>query len=61
LANNVSLLTLYWEIGGVLAKRHEEEGWGAAALPRLALLFAFQKNGVASVVWTLLQAPDVPR
>jgi len=27
---------LYWEIGGVLAKRQKIEGWGTAVLPKLA-------------------------
>jgi predicted nuclease of restriction endonuclease-like (RecB) superfamily len=29
-------MSIYWEIGGVLAKRQKKEGWGAAVLPRLA-------------------------
>lgn len=36
LAANESLLQLYWEIGGVLAERQKEEGWGAGVLPKLA-------------------------
>lgn len=36
MAGNTSLLILYWEIGGVLAKRQKKEGWGAGVLPRLA-------------------------
>jgi hypothetical protein len=36
MAGNASMLMLYWEIGGVLAKRQKNEGWGAAVLPRLA-------------------------
>ena len=36
LAANVSLLSLYWEIGGVLAERQKMAGWGASVLPRLA-------------------------
>ena len=36
MAGNASMLMLYWEIGGVLAERQKNEGWGAAILPRLA-------------------------
>jgi hypothetical protein len=36
MAGNASMLMLYWEIGGVLAQRQKQEGWGAAVLPRLA-------------------------
>ena len=36
MAGNASMLMLYWEIGGVLAERQKNEGWGAAVLPRLA-------------------------
>jgi predicted nuclease of restriction endonuclease-like (RecB) superfamily len=36
MAANTGLLMLYWEIGGVLAKRQASEGWGARVLPRLA-------------------------
>ena len=37
MAGNASMLTLYWEIGGVLAERQKREGWGAAVLPKLAV------------------------
>ena len=37
MASNANMLVLYWEIGGVLAVRQQEEGWGAAVLPRLAV------------------------
>ena len=37
MSSNVNMLVLYWEIGGVLAVRQQEEGWGAAVLPRLAV------------------------
>ncbi len=36
MAGNARMLMLYWEIGGVLAERQKQEGWGAAVLPRLA-------------------------
>jgi len=36
MAGNAGMLLLYWEIGGVLAKRQKNEGWGTAVLPRLA-------------------------
>ena len=36
MAGNAGMLMLYWEIGGVLAERQKNEGWGAAVLPRLA-------------------------
>ena len=32
----MSLLMLYCEIGGVLAQRQKQAGWGAAVLPKLA-------------------------
>ena len=35
MAGNASMLLLYWEIGGVLAERQQEEGWGAGVLPKL--------------------------
>lgn len=37
MAGNASMLMLYWEIGGMLAERQKKAGWGAAALPRLAV------------------------
>lgn len=37
MAGNASMLTLYWQIGGVLAERQKKAGWGAAVLPRLAV------------------------
>jgi len=37
MAGNASMLTLYWEIGGVLAERQKREGWGSAVRPRLAV------------------------
>ena len=36
MAGNAHMLLLYWEIGRELAKRQQQEGWGAAVLPRLA-------------------------
>lgn len=36
MAGNASMLMLYWEIGGMLAQRQKQEGWGAAFLPKLA-------------------------
>ena len=36
MAGNASMFMLYWEIGGVLAKRQKIEGWGTAVLPKLA-------------------------
>lgn len=36
LAASRELLMLYWEIGCLLDARTEEEGWGAAVIPRLA-------------------------
>ncbi|MEK6814036.1 MAG: PDDEXK nuclease domain-containing protein [Nitrospirota bacterium] len=37
LAVNSELVRLYWDIGRIIAERHEREGWGAAVIPRLAL------------------------
>lgn len=36
MAGNAGLLKLYWDIGGRLAERQKQAGWGAAVLPRLA-------------------------
>lgn len=33
---NVELLALYWDVGRMIAQRQNEEGWGAAVIPRLA-------------------------
>lgn len=35
-AANAELVRLYWRIGMLIDRRQEEEGWGAAVLPRLA-------------------------
>jgi len=34
-AVNFELLTLYWDVGRIVAERQEEEGWGAGIIPRL--------------------------
>ena len=36
LAVNAELIRLYWEIGGMICQRQQQEGWGAAVIPRLA-------------------------
>jgi len=36
LAANRELMRLYWEIGRLIDARQDEEGWGAAVIPRLA-------------------------
>jgi len=36
LAVNAELIRLYWEIGGMIHERQQQEGWGAAVIPRLA-------------------------
>jgi hypothetical protein len=36
LAVNAELVRLYWDIGRLIAKRQQEEGWGAGVIPRLA-------------------------
>jgi predicted nuclease of restriction endonuclease-like (RecB) superfamily len=36
LAANAELIRLYWEIGQMLDARQQDEGWGAAVIPRLA-------------------------
>lgn len=36
LAVNAELIRLYWEIGGLIHQRQQQEGWGAAVIPRLA-------------------------
>ncbi|MGO8752994.1 MAG: PDDEXK nuclease domain-containing protein [Thermoguttaceae bacterium] len=36
LSVNVELIQLYWDIGQIIAGRQQQEGWGAAVIPRLA-------------------------
>lgn len=36
LSVNVELLSLYWDVGRIIATRQNDEGWGAAVIPRLA-------------------------
>ena len=36
LAVNAELVRLYWQIGSLLDQRQQQEGWGAAVIPRLA-------------------------
>jgi len=36
LAVNAELIRLYWEIGALIEQRQQQEGWGAAVIPRLA-------------------------
>lgn len=36
LAVNAELVRLYWQVGGLLAQRQQQAGWGAAVIPRLA-------------------------
>ena len=36
LSVNVELLSLYWDVGRIIAARQNDEGWGAAVIPRLA-------------------------
>lgn len=33
---NVELLALYWDVGRMIYQRQNDEGWGAAVIPRLA-------------------------
>ena len=33
---NAELVQLYWDIGRIIAARQQQEGWGAAVIPRLA-------------------------
>lgn len=35
-AANAELVRLYWDIGRMIDSRQQEEGWGAAVIPRLA-------------------------
>ncbi|MCE7987120.1 MAG: DUF1016 domain-containing protein [Caldilinea sp. CFX5] len=35
-AVNAELIQLYWDIGQLIARRQQEEGWGAGFIPRLA-------------------------
>ena len=35
-AVNSELVQLYWDIGQIIAGRQQQEGWGAAVIPRLA-------------------------
>lgn len=36
LAVNAELIRLYWEIGGMIHQRQQQEGWGAAVIARRA-------------------------
>ena len=36
MAVNAELIRLYWEIGALIDQRQQQEGWGAAVIPRLA-------------------------
>lgn len=36
LSVNAELVHLYWDIGRIIAGRQQQEGWGAAVIPRLA-------------------------
>ena len=36
LAVNAELVQLYWDIGRIIADRQQQEGWGAAVIPRLS-------------------------
>ena len=36
LAVNAELIRLYWDIGALIHARQQQEGWGAAVIPRLA-------------------------
>jgi predicted nuclease of restriction endonuclease-like (RecB) superfamily len=36
LAANAELVKLYWDIGRMIHQRQQQEGWGAAVIPRLA-------------------------
>ena len=36
LAVNAELVQLYWDIGSIIAARQQQEGWGAAVIPRLS-------------------------
>lgn len=36
LAVNAELIRLYWEIGAMIDRRQQQEGWGAGVIPRLA-------------------------
>ena len=33
---NSELVRLYWDVGRIINQRQEQEGWGAAVIPRLA-------------------------
>ena len=36
LAVNAELIRLYWEIGAMIDRRQQQEGWGAGVIPRLS-------------------------
>ena len=36
LAVNAELIQLYWEIGALIDRRQQQEGWGSSVIPRLA-------------------------
>lgn len=36
MAANAEMLSMYWDVGRIVASRQETEGWGAAIIPRLS-------------------------
>lgn len=36
LSSNAEMILMYWDIGGMIAARQKQEGWGAGVIPRLA-------------------------
>lgn len=36
LAANAAMTLMYWDIGQVILKRHDEQGWGAKVIDRLS-------------------------
>lgn len=37
LSANAEMISMYWDIGRMIAARQEREGWGAAVIPRLSV------------------------
>ena len=66
LAVNAELVQLYWDIGSIIAARQQQEGWGAAVIPRLSRellnqlpeVKGFSERNIKSMLAFYRQYPD---
>lgn len=64
---NIELVHLYWDIGRMLHKRQQQEGWGAGVVPRLAHdlhnelpeLKGFSERNIKRMVQFAREYPDL--